>query len=92
MKPDLVKRGWDIAQKLSVLGFVVMVGFYVDTKIEVSNITDNKEDIAELEKVHEEDKNTLHGRLTRYKEKLDGALLAIQDLKTTLKFLQKEHP
>jgi len=125
MKPELIRRGWDIAQKLSILGLVVMIGFYVDTKIEVSNITDNKEDIQALRidhkhdllvqtktheddindlkldykhkiiiltNTHEADKTVLHGRLTRYKNKLDSALISIENLKTTLKFLEKEHP
>ncbi len=92
MKPETIKRGWDIAQKLSVIGFVVIVGFYVDTKIEVSNITDNKEDIIALEAIHETDKSILHKRVSKVSEKLDTALLKIQDLVTTLKFLEKEHP
>jgi hypothetical protein len=89
---EVSKKIWDTLNKWTIPAILGLIGLYVSVKIELANITDNKEDITNMIKIHEGDKKSLHNRLTRYKAMLDAALLDIKELKTTLKFLEKEHP
>lgn len=86
-KIDFKTRAADVFQKLIYAGVIALIVFCFKINSKVNHIGTNEKKIEVLRQEHAEDKNILHGRITKEGDKLDVVSHKMSALEATVNFL-----
>ena len=91
-KTELVNKGWDIVQKLAVVGVIALATFCFKVNAKVDRITDNKEAISDLNAKVDLKGGVYHRRISDNEDKLKGLDREVGEVRVAIEFMKKEHP